>query len=143
MRHAHGGRLGKAAMIVTGAAVLLSLGCIERTVTIKTEPEGATVILNDQEVGKSPVKVPFTWYGDYDIIVRQEGYQTLRTHQKISTPWYEFPGIDLFTECFMPFTVHDDRELATFVLEPAQSPSKQALLEAAAQMKAEAGGGTP
>ena len=142
MRHARFGWPWSAAIVVAGAGALLTIGCIERTVTINTEPDGATVVLNDQEVGRSPVKVPFTWYGDYDIIVRKEGYQTLRTHQRIPTPWYEYPGIDLFTECLMPFTVHDDRELETYVLEPARPPSKEALLEAAAEMKAQAVGET-
>lgn len=140
MCHARFGWLGMAAMVVAGAYALLAVGCIERTVTINTEPEGATVILNDQDVGRSPVKAPFTWYGDYDIIIRKEGYQTLRTHQRIATPWYQYPGIDLFTECLMPFTVHDDRVLETYVLAPAEPPSKEALLEAAAEMKAQAAG---
>ena len=120
------------------ACLLLSTGCIERTVSINTEPEGAAVILNDQEVGQSPVKVPFTWYGDYDIIIRKDGYESVRTHQRLHTPWYELPGIDLFTECLMPFTVHDDRVMETVVLQPEQLPTREALLEAAAEMKARA-----
>lgn len=119
--------------------LLLSLsGCIERTVSINTEPEGATVMLNDEEVGKSPVRVPFTWYGDYDIIIRKPGYQTIKTNHNIKTPWYELPGIDLFTECLMPFTVHDDRTLDTFALQPAQPVEKQALLQSADEMKGRA-----
>ncbi|MBN2560521.1 MAG: PEGA domain-containing protein [Phycisphaerae bacterium] len=117
-------------------------GCIERTVSINTEPEEATVFLNDDEVGQSPVRVPFTWYGDYDIIIRKKGYETMRTHHNIKTPWYELPGIDIFTECLVPFTVHDDRVLETFVLEPARSPDKEALLEAAAEMRQQAFGET-
>jgi hypothetical protein len=116
-------------------ALPLGAGCVERTVSINTDPEGATVMLNDQEVGKTPLKVPFTWYGDYDVIVRKEGYQTVRTHEKINAPWYEMPGIDLFSECFVPYTVHDDRELATIVMEPSQYPTKDALLKDAAEMK--------
>lgn len=112
--------------------------CIERTVSINTEPEGATVMLNDDEVGKSPVRVPFTWYGDYDIVIRKPGFQTIKTNHNIKTPWYELPGIDLFTECLMPFTVHDDRTLDTFVLQPAQPVEKQALLQSADEMKARA-----
>jgi PEGA domain-containing protein len=113
-------------------------GCIERTVSINTEPVGATVLLNDEEVGKSPVRVPFTWYGDYDIVIRKPGYQTLKTNHNIKTPWYELPGIDLFTECLMPFTVHDDRTLNTFVLQRAQPVEKQALLQSADEMKGRA-----
>ncbi len=111
-------------------------GCIERTVSINTEPEGATVFLNDQEVGKSPVKVPFTWYGDYDIIVRKPGYKTVHTNRRIDAPWYQWPGIDLVTECLIPFTVHDDRVVDTLVLEQQTRPSNQQLLDAANEMRA-------
>ena len=111
-------------------------GCIERTVSINTEPEGATVFLNDQEVGKSPVKVPFTWYGDYDIIVRKPGYKTVHTNRRIDAPWYQWPGIDLVTECLIPFTVHDDRVVDTLVLEQQTRPSNQELLDAANEMRA-------
>lgn len=111
-------------------------GCIERTVSINTEPEGATVFLNDQEVGKSPVKVPFTWYGDYDIIVRKPGYKTVHTNRRIDAPWYQWPGIDLVTECMIPFTVHDDRVVDTLVLEQQTRPSNQELLDAANEMRA-------
>ncbi len=126
-------------VLTAGAALLffatLGVGCIERTVTINTEPQGATVFLNDQEVGQSPVKTPFTWYGDYDIIIRKKGYKSLHTNYNIRTPWYELPGLDLVTECLVPFTVHDDRVLETFALTPAQPPSKEELLEAAARMR--------
>ncbi|HQI29243.1 MAG TPA: PEGA domain-containing protein, partial [Sedimentisphaerales bacterium] len=44
---------------------VLLTGCVERRLTIYTEPPGAIVTLNDQEIGVSPVTVPFNWYGDY------------------------------------------------------------------------------
>lgn len=114
---------------------LTGLGCLDRTVTINTEPEGATVYLNDQDVGQSPVRVPFTWYGDYDIVIRKSGYETIRTNHRIDTPWYDLPGIDIVTECFMPFTVHDDRVLETYVMERQEHPTDEALLQAADEMR--------
>lgn len=122
-------------------AVCLSSGCIERTISISTEPQGATVFLNDQEVGLSPVRVPFTWYGDYDIIIRKPGYRTIRTHQRLHAPWYQLPGIDLFTECLVPFTVRDDREVPTFVLEERVDPSMEDLLLNAEEMAQSANAG--
>jgi hypothetical protein len=118
------------------------VGCVERTVSICTEPSGAVVVLNDQEVGKSPVKVPFTWYGDYDIILRKEGFETLHTNRRIDAPWYQWPLIDLFAECLVPFTVYDDRQLETFVLKPKQEVDKEALLESAEELKARSLGQT-
>jgi len=121
-----------------GAIVLLCAaapGCIERTVTIRTEPDDALVYLNDQEVGRSPVTVPFTWYGDYDIVVRKQGYQTLKTHHRIHAPWRQWPIIDLVTECFVPFTIHDRHEFPIYELQPAQLPSKDDVIARADEMR--------
>jgi PEGA domain len=113
-------------------------GCVERTVSITTEPHGATVFLNDEEIGQSPVKVPFTWYGDYEIIVRKPGYKTLQTHQKIKAPWYQTPVIDIFAECLVPFTIHDERTLPVYSLEPETKPDKQALIQNAEDLRQQA-----
>jgi PEGA domain-containing protein len=56
------------------------------------------VYLNDQEVGRTPVTVPFTFYGVYDVRMEAEGYHPLWTKQKAEAPWWETPGIDLFAE---------------------------------------------
>lgn len=127
---------GLCGLLVVSAA--LSAGCIERTVSINTEPQGATVFLNDEEVGKTPLKVPFTWYGDYDIIIRKPGYQTIRTNHNIQTPWYETPGIDVFTECLIPVTVHDDHVLETYALELQKTPEREDLLRSADEARSQA-----
>ncbi len=124
-------------------AIGLCVGCVERTVSINTEPSGATVMLNDQDVGRTPVKVPFTWYGDYDIVVRKEGFETVKTNHRLQTPWYQLPGIDFFSECLIPFTVHDDHVIPTIAMDQARRPSQEALLKSAAEMRAEAGVETP
>src|SRR2546430_16093739 len=107
------------------AGVMGASGCIERTVTIRTEPDQALVYLNDDEVGRSPVTVPFTWYGDYDIVIRKEGYETLKTHHRIRTPWYELPGIDFITETLVPLRIHDHHELPCYALTPQTLPEKE------------------
>ena len=82
------------------SALLLTLtaqfGCVRRTVTIHSEPAGALVWLNDEEVGRTPVTTDFLWYGDYDVVVRKDGYQTLVTHAVIPQPWYQWPVLDFF-----------------------------------------------
>lgn len=123
---------------LVGLTLLLStaLACIERTVTINTVPDGATVMLNDQEVGASPVTVPFTWYGNYDVVCRKPGYKTLKTNVKLTTPWYQLPVVDLFTECMVPFTVRDRRAF-DLQLEQERPPTKAELLNRAAEAKAQ------
>ena len=64
----------KQALSVISLAGLLGLcGCVERELTINTNPSGAVVLLNDEEIGVSPVTVPFNWYGDYNVTIRKQG----------------------------------------------------------------------
>lgn len=78
-------------------------GCVQRTITISSDPEGALVYLNDQEVGRTPTTVPFTFYGTYDVRLVRAGYQTLTTSKQAKAPVEDLPVVDLITEA-MPGT---------------------------------------
>ena len=117
------------------AATSLVAGCVERTMKINTHPEGARVIINDEEVGVSPTKVSFLWYGDYEIILRKRGYETYHTHYRLDPPWYQIPPIDLVAETMIPGTIHDDRVLPTYTLAPAESPPAEALVDRAVKLR--------
>jgi hypothetical protein len=113
-------------------------GCVERTMTINTDPQGARVVINDEEVGVSPAKVSFLWYGDYDIILRKRGYETVKTHHRLNAPWYQVPPVDLVAETMIIGTIHDDRVVPTFVLNPAESPPVDAIIERAVELQGRA-----
>lgn len=100
----------RACLVIVIAAGCLACGCVEREITFTSEPEGALVIVSDKAMGRTPVTIPFTWYGDYDIIYRLEGHQTIKTHATINMPWYEYPPIDLLSH-MAPWTYHDRRYL--------------------------------
>lgn len=112
-------------------------GCVRRTMTITTEPPHALVFLNDQEVGRSEVTVDFLWYGDYDVIIRQEGYETLKTNWEIKAPWYQVIPIDFFAEVLWPGKIHDVHA-RHFVLEPQRLPEQQELLGRAIETRDQA-----
>ena len=109
----------------------LPAGCVRRTMTIHSEPDGALVFLNDEEVGRTPVTVPFTWYGDYDVVLRKEGYQTLKTHAPVRAPWYQLPVFDFVAEVLVPWEIHDQHELPLYALEPQQTPTRAELIDRA------------
>ncbi len=119
-----------------GGIVLLSSGCVRRTLTINTEPQGALLWLNDEEIGRTPVSVDFLWYGDYDVVARLDGYQTLTTHHEVECPWYELPGIDLVAEALYPGRIHDTHTME-FALEPAEPADREGLLERAKELRAQ------
>ena len=109
---------------------IITAGCVERLITVKTEPAGAVVYLNDEEVGTSPVTVPFTWYGTYEVVVRRDGYETIRTARTADAPFYEWPGIDLISECLLPFDIVDHHEWS-FDLTAQTPVDPNALIERA------------
>jgi len=106
-------------------------GCVRRTMTINTAPvSGARVLVNDEDVGVSPVAVDFLWYGDYDVIVRHPDYETLHTHWRIPAPWYQLPPIDIVSEVMLPVTLHDRHE-QTFTLNERTLPTRDELIQRA------------
>lgn len=109
-------------------------GCVERRLTINTEPPGALVFLNDEEIGISPVTVDFNWYGDYKIRASKQGYEILETHQKLTAPAHDQFPLDFFAEVLWPDTIVNEYEW-TFKLTPYSPPEREELIQAALQMK--------
>jgi hypothetical protein len=114
---------------------LLLAGCIERNLTINTRPQGALVILNDEEIGLSPVTVGFEWYGDYNVAIRKEGFETLKTHRKLKAPWYDGIPFDLFAQ-ILPNRIVDSYEWE-FELEEKKQISRDQLLQNAEQLRSQ------
>ena len=125
-------------VIMLAAALLAATGCVERNLRIDSDPQGARVSVNDREVGVTPVKLSFLWYGDYDIILRRAGFKTLKTHYRVDAPWYQYPPIDLVAECLIPATIRDEHVLPTYQLEPAGVPPIDEVVQRAVQTREQA-----
>ena len=113
---------------------LLLSGCVERNLTINTEPQGALIILNDEEIGTSPVTVSFEWYGDYWVRISKEGYESLNTHRPLKRPWYDIPPFDFFAQIINPNRIVDSYEW-TFPLESKKQVSRDELIQAAEKLE--------
>ena len=109
-------RLNRAAIFA--AAMLAASGCVERTIRLRSDPPGALVYLNGEEVARTPAEVPLKWYGKYDVAVRKEGHETLKTQRWVVAPWWQWPPLDLVAEV-LPLRLADRRTLA-FKLRPAE-----------------------
>ncbi len=115
-------------------AGLLIAGCVERKLTINTKPQGALVLLNDEEIGTSPVTVSFEWYGDYWVRISKEGYETLNTHRPLKGPWYDKFPFDFFAQIVSPKRIVDSYEW-TFELESKKQISREELIQNAEKLK--------
>lgn len=90
-------------------------GCMSRQIVITSDPPGATVTLNDVEVGRTPVEADFEFYGVYDVKLEKSGYEPLRTTADVSAPLYEVPPLDLPANATGARTVRKFH----YVLQPA------------------------
>jgi hypothetical protein len=91
-------------------------GCVERTLDVRSDPPGALVYLNDQEIGRTPLAKHFLWYGTYDVQVRKDGYETLKTKSPVIAPWWQWIPFDFVAE-LVPVKFHDSHTVS-YTLRP-------------------------
>ncbi len=117
------------------AALCFCASCVERKVTIITDPPGALVALNDEEIGTSPVTVGFEWYGDFAVRISKPGYKTLNTHQNLKRPMKDVFPLDLMADAA---TTKVDSYTWNFKLEPDVPVQKDELIKSAVVLQKEA-----
>ncbi len=102
-------------------ALLGCAGCVERTLTVTSNPPGALVYLNDQEVGRTPLTRNFLWYGTYDLQIRKDGYKTIDARPRVWAPLWQIVPIDLVAELFpLPLV---DRHRLSYTMKPVSEAS--------------------
>jgi hypothetical protein len=130
-------KMARVSRLILLATLLAAAGCVERKLTINTNPAGAQVFLNDEEIGVSPVTASFNWYGDYNITIRKQGRETLQTHRKLQAPWYDLFPFDFLTQILYPGRIVDSREWS-FELAPQKEVGREELIKSAEQIKNQA-----
>ncbi len=98
---------------------LSATGCLRRSLTIRTDPPGALVYVNDQIKGESPVTYDFLWYGWHRVMIRKEGFVRVEDRKELRAPPHLWIPFDLIVEV-MPWTTRDNREWS-YTLEPLQT----------------------
>ena len=124
----------RAVFAVACAFTLIASGCVRRTISITSEPPGALVWLNDREIGRTPVDVDFTYYGEYDVRLVKDGYEPLVTSGKATPPVWDNVPLDLGAELW-PEEINS-RIAWHYELAPASS-DPAVLLDRASSMRAE------
>jgi len=123
---------------MTAVAALAALsGCVERRISIDTEPQGALVWLNDAQIGRTPVDVAFTHEGTYDLRLEKEGFEPLVTPAKTTGPVWDVVPVDFVVEV-LPIQARSQTRW-TFTLTP-RDDSEEALLSRAGALRARAAG---
>ena len=117
---------------VSAVAVLATLGCIARTLTVESVPPGAELRLNGEELGPTPVTVSFRHYGTYAVELRKDGFETLSVEEPVMPPWYARFPLGIVSELLWPGVIQDYRWLE-YELKPPVVPERAGLIERAAR----------
>jgi len=95
--------------------------------TVRSNPPGAMVYIDDQEIGTTPVATDFVYYGTRKIKLIKDQFETMSTYHTIAPPWYQVPPFDFVTENLIGREIRDERIL-NFNLVPQRMVPTQELL---------------
>ena len=99
---------------------VVATGCVERRLRLESDPPGALVTLNGEEVARTPATVPLDWFGRYDVAARLDGHEPAKAERWVVAPWWLWPPFDLVAEVLPVRLTH------TATIEVELRPESQA-----------------
>jgi hypothetical protein len=126
-----------ASLLLLLLVVATPSGCVRRRLTIRSNPPGAVVFVDERRVGVTPVSTSFQYYGTRNVQLVKDGYETVTEEHKVAAPWYQYPVIDFFAENLWPWEVRDERIL-DFNLPPQQAVPPTQVMQRGEQLRSEA-----
>jgi hypothetical protein len=110
-------------MLLLAAVTMVSAcGCnsVHRRMTIRSDPPGALVQVDGQQLGTTPRSIDFTHYGTREIQLSMPGYETRIVEQPIKPPIYQIFPFEFFADNFLPFRVTNRHDFI-YRMEPRSS----------------------
>ncbi len=125
----------KATVLALLATVGMSLaGCVERTITVRSDPPGARIYLDDVERGETPCTFEFNFYGHRELVLRKDGYQTSKQTVVVEAPLHSFFPLDIFFDLLWPLTIEENHPYEV-VLQPLTKPDPEKLIFRARELR--------
>jgi hypothetical protein len=116
----------------------VAAGCVQRRMTIRSNPPGALVYVDDYQLGTTPVSHDFVYYGTRKIRLVKDGYETLTVRQPFPIPWYEYFPLDFVSENLIPWEIRDER-VVDLAMTPAAATPPELVVARAEQARLAAG----
>jgi hypothetical protein len=109
-------------------------GCVERTITVRSDPPGALVYLDDVERGETPCTFPFNFHGSQSLVLRKDNYEITKQVIDVKAPLYSVFPLDIFFDLLCPFTIKENHAYDV-VLQPVTKPDTEKLLLRAKELR--------
>lgn len=124
---------------LVGALLVLSCtppadAAVRRRLNVNSNPPGALVYVDNQQIGTTPCSVDFVYYGTREIRLIKPGFETLTVNQPIPAPWYEYTPIDFVSENLLATKIRDNRTV-NYNLAPQLVVPPNELLDRASQLR--------
>lgn len=95
--------------VVGGCAVRRQPGCVQRRLTIRSNPPGVVMQTITPSGPRRSRRTPSTT-APRKVRLSLSGYETLSVLQPLPTPWYQYPGLDFVkSENLVPGEIRDER----------------------------------
>ncbi|GAB5441866.1 MAG: PEGA domain-containing protein [Fuerstiella sp.] len=123
--------------LIISLLFLSLIGCVHRRLTINSNPAGALVRIDGEDVGYTPTSVDYTWYGTREVQLLKDGYET-QTHMiDVSPPWYQRFPLDFISDNFLGTHVRDHRRF-DLQMQPRQTDNSDDVVERGRSLRSEA-----
>jgi len=130
-------RLPRVAILGAFVALTCTLpaqAIVRRRLNVNSNPPGALVYVDNQQIGTTPCSVDFVYYGTREIRLIKPGFETLTVNQPIPAPWYQYIPIDFVAENLVAAKIRDNRTV-TYNLAPQLVVPPNELLDRAGQLR--------
>src|SRR5215212_3793629 len=123
-----------ASIVLVCSIALPAHAIVRRRLNVNSNPQGALVYVDNQQIGTTPCSVDFTYYGTREIRLIKAGFETLTVNQPIPAPWYQYTPIDFVSENLVTTKIRDNRTVS-FNLAPQLIVPTQELIGRANQLR--------
>ncbi len=106
--------------------------------TIRSNPPGAFVYVDNYPIGTTPVSTNFTHYGTRSIRLVKDGFETQTAEERVAAPWYEVPPLDFISENLVLGEIRDHRTF-DYQMHPQMVVPTNLLLDRAEDLRSRAG----
>jgi len=101
-------------------------GCVKRAIIIDTLPSGASVWINGNPVGKTPLEHEFITHGRYKFEMQKDGFRAETTREMIKAPITQWIPLDFVFEFLIPKQFYD---VHRFYYELTPLPTQERLMK--------------